>query len=60
VVEADRRVVGIAVRVPGGFKFVCSDPEFRALDSKVFRHARGLASHVADVARARRVADRLH
>jgi hypothetical protein len=54
VVEADRRTVGIAVRVPGGFQFVCSDPDFRSLDSKVFRRARGLASSVADLARARR------
>lgn len=54
VVEADKRVVGIAVRVRGGFQFVCSDPDFRSLDSKVFPRARALASGVAELARARR------
>jgi len=54
VVEADKRVVGIAIRVRGGFRFVCSDPDFRSLDSKVFPRARALASGVADLARARR------
>ncbi|RYY26710.1 MAG: hypothetical protein EOP62_09735 [Sphingomonadales bacterium] len=54
VVEADKRVVGIAIRVCGGFRFVCSDPDFRSLDSKVFPRARALASDVADLARARR------
>ncbi len=54
VVEADRRVVGIAIRVRGGFQFVCSDPAFRSLDSRVFRRARVLTSSVADLARTRR------
>lgn len=60
VVEADRRVVGIAIRVPGGFRFVCSDPEFQVLDRKVFKRARGLASHVAELARAHRSDRSLH
>lgn len=61
VVEADRRVVGIAIRVPGGFRFVCSDPDFQGLDRKVFPRARALASSVAELARARRTdANTLH
>lgn len=56
VVEADRRVVGIAVRVAGGFRFVCSDPAFRAIDGKVFRRARGLAGDVARITMALGVA----
>lgn len=51
VVEADKRVVGIAIRVRGGYRFVCSDPDFRSLDSKIFRRARALTSGVAGLAR---------
>lgn len=51
VVEANKRIVGIAIRVPGGFEFVCSDPEFRAMDRKVFPRARNLASTIAKLAR---------
>lgn len=54
VVEADKRVVGIALSVPGGFQFVCSDPDFRSMDRKVFRRVRTLASSVAQLARAQR------
>lgn len=63
VVEADKKVVGVAVRVPGGFRFIASDPEFRSADRRVFRRARTLASSIAQLARARRaenVADALH
>ena len=54
VVEADRRTVGIAIRVRGGFRFVCSDPAFRSLDRKVYPRARGLVSALAEFARTRR------
>ena len=54
VVEAERRVVGIAIRVPGGFRFVASDPDFQSVDRKVFRRARLLVSRVAELARALR------
>ena len=54
IVEVDRRAVGIAIRVPGGFRFVCSDRDFRSLDSKIFPRARTLASGVTEFARARR------
>ena len=55
VVEADKKVVGIAIRVPGGFRFVASDPAYRSADRKVFRRARTLASSIAELARALRV-----
>lgn len=54
VVEAGHRVVGIAIRVPGGFQFVCSDPDFRTMDSKIFPRARTLTSRAAELAKARR------
>ncbi|RYE64715.1 MAG: hypothetical protein EOO83_00405 [Oxalobacteraceae bacterium] len=54
VVEADKRVVGIAIRVPGGYRFVCSDPDFHSLDCQVFPRAKTLASRVAEFARALR------
>lgn len=54
VVEADKRLVGITVSVPGGFQFMCSDPEFRSMDRKIFRRARTVASSVAQLARAQR------
>ena len=54
VVEADRRTVGIAVRVPGGFRFFSSDPDFFSLENKLFAKARAVTSRVAQVARRRR------
>lgn len=41
-VEFDRRTVGIAVRVPGGFMFFCSEDRFGELDGRVFPRARAL------------------
>ena len=51
VVESDRRVVGIAVRVPGGFQFFCSNPNFRRLEGTVFPRARSIQHVVARHAR---------
>jgi hypothetical protein len=53
VVEANRRVVGIGVRVPGGFRFFSSDPAFLSLEGRTFTRARSLASKVAEFARER-------
>ena len=50
-VEVDRRVVGIAVRVPGGFKFFSSDPDFAAFEAKIFRKARSIGRRLARFAR---------
>ena len=54
VVEADRQVVGLALRVPGGYRFFSSDPAFRSLESRIFRKVRLLARRASQVARARR------
>ena len=54
VVEADRRVVGVAVRVPGGFKFFSSDPNYLALEGKLFARARGMFRRVSELARRKR------
>jgi hypothetical protein len=54
VVEADRQVVGVAVRVPGGFRFFSSDPEFSRLEARTFKRIRGMIRRVTQVARARR------
>lgn len=53
VVEANRKIVGIAIRVPGGYKFVCSDADFRTMDRKVFPRAKSLANSIAKLARSR-------
>jgi hypothetical protein len=41
-VEFDRRTVGIAVRVPGGFMFFSSDERFGEMDGRLFRRARAI------------------
>jgi hypothetical protein len=51
VVEAEHTTAGLAVRVPGGYRFFYSDPHFRSLDGKVFRRARALAGAVRAFAR---------
>ena len=66
VVEADRRVVGVAVRVPGGFKFFSSDPAFLVLEGKLFARTKAMAQRVAEIARRNRkseppqIAPKLH
>lgn len=54
VVEADRRVVGVAVRGPGGFRFFSSDPAYRDLEGRTFPRARALAHSAAKIRRAER------
>lgn len=41
-VEFDRRTVGIAVRISGGFVFYASDQRFERMDGKIFRRARAI------------------
>ena len=50
-VAADKKIVGVAVRVRGGYRFFCSDPQFQSIDSKIFPRARALARHVAELAK---------
>jgi hypothetical protein len=51
-VEFDRRTVGIAVRVPGGFMFFSSSDDFDRLDGRLFRRARAIERELKKVARA--------
>ena len=53
-VEFDRRVVGIAVRVPGGFLFFSSDDDFQALDGQMFPRARAISRRLEKLARSGR------
>ena len=50
-VEFDRRAVGIAVRVPGGFIFYASDERFDAMDGRMFRRARAIERQLKRVAK---------
>jgi hypothetical protein len=50
-VEVDRRVVGVAVRVPGGFKFFSSDPAFFPFEAKIFRKAGSIGRRLAKLVR---------
>jgi hypothetical protein len=49
-VEFDRRTVGIAVRVPGGFMFFSSVDKFDQLDGRLFPRARAIERQLAKVA----------
>ena len=53
-VEFERRTVGIAVRVPGGFMFFASSDEFEAIDGRLFPRARVLERELKKVARNQR------
>jgi hypothetical protein len=48
-VEFDRRTVGVAVRVPGGFVFYTSDSRFDVMDGRVFRRARAIQRELKKV-----------
>ena len=50
-VEFDRRTVGVAVRVPGGFMFYASDDRFDAMDGQLFRRARAIERALSKHAR---------
>ena len=52
-VEFDRRTVGIAVRVPGGFMFFCSDDRFAELDGRLYPRARALERSLRKLAAKR-------
>jgi len=49
-VEFDRRTVGIAVRVPGGFMFYSSRDEFSQMDGRLFPRARAIERELKRVA----------
>lgn len=50
-VEFNRRTVGIAVRVPGGFMFYASDGRFNELDGRLFSRARAIEAQLKRVAK---------
>ena len=50
-VEFDRRTVGIAVRVPGGFMFYASDDRFDEMDGRLFRRARAIERELRRIAK---------
>ena len=52
-VEFDRRTVGVAVRVPGGFIFFSSNEDFQALDGRLFPRVRAMERELKRVARVR-------
>jgi len=58
VVEADRKVVGIAVKDRGGFRFFASDKDYQDLDQALFPRARTLANKVTQLSRKRGLAGR--
>jgi hypothetical protein len=53
-VEFDRRTVGIAVRVPGGFMFYASDDAFDEMDGQLFPRARAIERQLAKIGQRRR------
>jgi len=53
-VEFERRTVGIAVRVPGGFIFYSSIDRFDELDGRLFPRARAIERELRRVARRNR------
>jgi hypothetical protein len=52
-VEFDRRVVGVAVRVPGGFMFYSSDSDFDVLEGRLFSRSRAMSRRLAEVAKTK-------
>jgi len=58
VIEHDGRVVGVAVRVRGGFMFFSPDPDLRVLEGNVFGRAEMVTRRVAEVVRAMRISNK--
>ena len=42
VVEVGKRVVGLAIRTAGGFRFFATDPSFADMEAELFPRARTL------------------
>ena len=49
-VEFDRRTVGIAVRVPGGFMFYAATDDFKEMDGRLFARARAIERELKRIA----------
>jgi hypothetical protein len=52
-VDFDRRTVGVAARVPGGFIFYASDDRFNDMDGRMFPRARAIERQLKRVANRR-------
>ena len=59
VVQFDRRTVGIAVRVAGGFMFYASDDDFEEMDGRIFPRARALERGLRKAAKRRKRVSRM-
>ena len=46
-VEARHKIVGVAIRCPGGFRVFSSDRSYRKLEQGIFPNARAVARSVA-------------
>lgn len=53
LIETDGRVVGVAVRVRGGFMFFSSEPDLKELEAKIFPRAKSIGRRVAEFVRAK-------
>lgn len=53
-VEWERRTVGIAVRLDGGFVFYASDDEFEELNGRTFARARSIERQLRKIVKRRR------
>ena len=54
VIERDGRVIGVAVRVRGGFMFFSCDPFFKALEGTVYQQAEIISQRVTASLQAKR------
>jgi len=54
VIENDGRVVGVAVRVHGGFMFFSTDPDLKVLEATVFPRVEMVTRQVAEIVQAKR------
>lgn len=54
IVKIAGRVVGVAVRVRGGFMFFSSEPALNVLEARVFRHAEMVTRRVAEIVETRK------
>ena len=53
-VEWDRRTVGIAVKLEGGFVFYASDNDFAEMDGRTYARARALERHLNRIGKRRK------
>ena len=57
LIKSGGRVVGVAVRVHGGFMFFSSEPDLKELEAKIFPRAKSIGRRVAELVQARKGAN---